>query len=142
MDRARGFGATDVVVSAEGNPARVVKELTGGGVALAGDFSGNAGFIATAVASLRMGGRALVVGMTSEKIALMSSVHFARWEIALLGAYTSSPEEARRVMALAGAGKLDLSRSVTHRFPLAQVNAAFDCLRDRSGNPIRVVLTP
>lgn len=141
-DRAREFGATDVVVSEETNPARAVKELTGGGADLAADFTGIASVIATAVASVRMGGRAVVIGMTNEKMALMSSVHFARWEISLLGAYTSSPWEARRVMALAAAGRLDLSRSVTHRFPLDQVNEAFDCLRDRSRNPIRVVLIP
>ncbi len=141
-ERAREFGATDVVISTEGNPARAVKELTGGGADLAADFTGTAAFIAAAAASVRMGGRAVVAGMTGEKIALMSSVHFARWEIALLGAYASSPWEARRVMALAGSGKLDLSRSVTHRFPLDQVNEAFDCLRDRSRNPIRIVLIP
>jgi threonine dehydrogenase-like Zn-dependent dehydrogenase len=45
-------------------------------------------------------------------------------------------------MSLVAAGRLDLSRSVTHRFSLAEVNEAFDCLRDRSRNPIRVVLTP
>lgn len=141
-ERAREFGATDVVVSGEGNPARAVKDLTGGGVDLAADFSGAAPFIAAAAASVRMGGRALVVGMTNEKMALMSSVHFARWEIALLGAYTSSPWEAEQVMALAATGRLNLSRSITHRFPLDQVQAAVDCLRDRSRNPIRVVLTP
>lgn len=141
-DRAREFGATDVIVSGEGNPARAIKELTGGGADLAADFTGVAPVIAAAVASVRMGGRAVVAGMTSEKMALMSSVHFVRWEIALLGAYSSTPPEARRVMALAGSGKLDLSRSVTHRFPLEQVNQAFNCLRDRSRNPIRVILTP
>jgi len=141
-DPARELGATDIVISAEGNPARAVKELTGGGADLAADFTGTAAFIAAAAASVRMGGRALLAGMTGEKLALMSSVHFARWEIALLGAYTSSPWEAQRVMSLAGSGKLDLSRSVTHRFPLDQVNEAFACLRDRSRNPIRVVLLP
>jgi threonine dehydrogenase-like Zn-dependent dehydrogenase len=141
-DRAREFGATDVVVSGAGNPVRMIKELTGGGVDLTADFTGTTAMIAAAAASVRMGGRAVVTGMTGEKIALMSSVHFARWELALLGAYTSTLEEARRVMALAGSGQLDLSRSVTHRFPLDQVNQAFDCLRDRSRNPIRVVLIP
>lgn len=141
-DRARDFGATEAVVSGAGNPVRMIKELTGAGVDLAADFTGTAAMIAAAAASVRMGGRAVVTGMTGEKIALMSSVHFARWELALLGAYTSTLEEARRVMALAGSGQLDLSRSVTHRFPLDQVNQAFDCLRDRSRNPIRVVLIP
>jgi len=141
-ERAREFGATDVVVSQEGNPARAIKDLTGGGADLAADFTGAASVIAAAVASVRMGGRAVVVGMSNEKIALMSSVHFTRWELALSGAFASSPWEAQRVMALAAERKLDLSRSVTHRFPLDQVQAAFDCLRDRSQNPIRVVLTP
>jgi threonine dehydrogenase-like Zn-dependent dehydrogenase len=140
--RAREFGATDVVVSGEGNPARAIKDLTRGGADLVADFTGAAPVIATAVASVRMGGRVIVVGMTKEKMTLTSSVHFARWEIAVLGAYSSSPLEAQKVMALVGAGKLDLSRSVTHRFPLGQVNEAFDCLRDRSRNSIRVVLTP
>lgn len=140
--RAREFGATDVVVSTEGNPARAVKDLTGGGVDLAADFTGIASVIATALASVRMGGRAVVAGMSNEKMALVSSVHFARWELALVGAFASSPWEAELVMALAAEGTLDLSRSITHRFPLDQVREAVACLRNRSGNPVRVVVTP
>jgi len=140
--RCREFGATDVVLASEGNPARAVKALTGGGVHLAADFTGAAPVIATAAASVRMGGRAVVAGMSNEKVGLMSAVHFARWEIALLGVFASSLREAHHVMALVAEGKLDLSRSVTHRFPLDQVQAAVSCLRARSGNPIRVILTP
>jgi 2-desacetyl-2-hydroxyethyl bacteriochlorophyllide A dehydrogenase len=141
-ERAREFGATDVVVASEGNPVRTIKQLTGGGVDLAADFTGIPAMIAAAAASARMGGRAVVAGMGNEKMTLMSSVHFSRWEIALLGAYMATPEEVRQVIALVEAGKLDLSRSVTHRFPLEQVNQAFACLRDRSLNPIRIVLLP
>jgi 2-desacetyl-2-hydroxyethyl bacteriochlorophyllide A dehydrogenase len=141
-DRAREFGATDVVVSSEGNPARTIKEMTGGGVDLAADFTGTAAMIAAAAASARMGGRAVVAGMSNEKMTLMSSVHFSRWEIALLGAYMATPEEVRQVITLAATGKLDLSRSVTHRFPLDRVNDAIACLRDRAQNPIRIVLLP
>jgi threonine dehydrogenase-like Zn-dependent dehydrogenase len=141
-ERAREFGATDVVVSTEGNPARNVKGLTGGGVDLAADFTGVASVIATAVASVRMGGRAVVAGLRTEKMALVSSVHFARWELAILGAFASTPSEAELVRGLAAEGTLDLSRSVTHRFPLDQVREAVACLRNRAGNPVRVVLTP
>ncbi|MBX6377939.1 MAG: zinc-binding dehydrogenase [Clostridia bacterium] len=142
VERARQFGATDVVLTGEGNPARAIKELTGGGVDLAADFTGAASSIGAAAASVRMGGRLVVAGMSGEKMILPSSVHFARWEVEVLGAYTSSLWEAQTVMDLVGAGRLDLSRSITHRFALDDVQAAFDCLRDRSQNPIRIVVRP
>lgn len=138
---ARSFGATDTVLVDADNPVRAIRALTGDGADLALDFTGAASSVAAAAACLRPGGRAVLVGMSDDKLALMSVVRFARLEIALLGAYTSTLEEAQTVMDLVASGALDLAQSVTHRYDLEQVNEAFACLRDRDRQPVRVVLT-
>lgn len=141
-DLARAFGATDVVVAEPGKAARGVRELTGGGADLAVDVTGSAPGVAAATASVRPGGRAVAVGMSEDRLALMPAVRFARLEIALLGSYTSTLAEAQTVMDLLARGTLDLTRSVTHRYRLAEVNRAYADLRARTGNPIRAVLLP
>ncbi|MGK2940741.1 MAG: alcohol dehydrogenase catalytic domain-containing protein [Immundisolibacter sp.] len=139
---AESFGATDVVLTGAGNPVRAIRDLTGGGADLAVDFTGATDSIAAAAASLRPGGRAVLVGMSEDKLALMSAVRFARYEIALLGSYTSTLAEAQTVLDLVASGALDLTGSVTHRYPLSAVNAAYADLRARAGNPVRAVLLP
>lgn len=141
-DLARAFGASDVVVAETTQAARQVRALTDGGADLALDVTGAAASIAAATASVRPGGRAVVVGMSEDRLALMPAVRFARYEIALLGSYTSTLAEAQTVMDLLAGGALHLSRSVTHRYGLADVNRAYAELRARTGNPIRAVLVP
>ena len=45
-------------------------------------------------------------------------------------------------MALAAQGKLRGAEMVTHRFPLADITTAFRVVRDRDGNPVKVVVVP
>ena len=43
---------------------------------------------------------------------------------------------------LAAAGELDLSRSITARYPLERAAEALDDLHDRRGDPVRLALLP
>jgi len=48
----------------------------------------------------------------------------------------------RRAISLAAPGKLRGAEMVTHRFALADIAEAFQVVRERTGDPIKVVIVP
>jgi L-iditol 2-dehydrogenase len=48
----------------------------------------------------------------------------------------------KRAVALAAQGKLRGAEMVTHRFPLEDITTAFQVVRDRDGDPVKVVVLP
>jgi L-iditol 2-dehydrogenase len=59
--------------------------------------------------------------------------------------YTSRGEggnNVKRALALATAGKLQGKTLVTHRFPLEDIGTGLRVLRDRVGDPLKVVFVP
>ena len=64
LDRARVFGATDVVDASAGDPVAAVRDLTGGGVDHALEVVGRPATIEQAFAMARTYGTATVVGVT------------------------------------------------------------------------------
>ncbi len=44
-------------------------------------------------------------------------------------------------MDLTAAGKLNLEESITHTFPLEEVNTALEYLHEKIENPIRIAVT-
>lgn len=58
---------------------------------------------------------------------------------------TTSPggkDRARRMLELVLAGKVDLGPFVTHHFPLAEIDAAYDLFRDKRDGVFKVAVTP
>jgi len=63
LDSALALGATDVVDAAADNPVTAVRSLTGGGVDVAFEATGNASVVAQAVAMLARAGTAVAIGV-------------------------------------------------------------------------------
>ncbi len=82
----------------------------------------------------------VVVGLGSEAISLPPPTSFVRTELSFLGSYGSTTAEIQSVINLVAGGKLNLSDSITERFPLEEVNKGFDHLHKKIGNPIRIVI--
>lgn len=59
----------------------------------------------------------------------------------VLGSYGFTRNDIVVLLDLVASGRLDLAPSITHTFPLAHVNQGLLTLRDKIGNPIRVVIT-
>ena len=91
---------------------------------------------------MRVGGRAVIVGLGAENISLPPPTHFVRTELSFLGSYGSTNQEIRVVVDLVASGKLNLSDSITERFPLEKVNQGLDHLHKKIGNPVRIVIEP
>ena len=139
---AERAGAGAVIDAAETSPAKEIQRLTDGGVDLALDFVGKAETVSQAVRSLRPGGRAVVVGMGTEGIALPPPALFAWREHAVLGSFGSTLHDLEQVIEFVSSGRLDLSGSITARLPLSGVNDALRILEDPVGDHVRIVIVP
>lgn len=61
------------------------------------------------------------------------SVHTSRGE---------GRNNVKRAVALAARGRLRCAEMVTHRFPLDEIAEAFRVVRERDGDPVKVVVVP
>lgn len=131
---ARQFGATDTLDAsdpANSNPAKLVRQMTGGGVDYAFEVVGRPETIAQAWESLVSGGKAVVVGLTPQSSKVEVRADFLS-EKALLGCIfgSSIPRvDVPRALSLYRAGRLKLDELVARRYPLDAVNEALDTLR-------------
>jgi S-(hydroxymethyl)glutathione dehydrogenase / alcohol dehydrogenase len=133
LEVARRFGATDVIDAsdpANSNPAKVVRQMTGG-VDYSFEVVGRPETIAQAWESLAPGGKAVVVGLTPQSSKVELRADFLS-EKALLGCIfgSSVPRvDVPRMLSLYRAGRLKLDELVAQRYPLDNVNEALDALR-------------
>ncbi|MBX7233236.1 MAG: zinc-binding dehydrogenase [Caldilineales bacterium] len=137
---ARQLGA-QAVVNAK-TVARVDKEvraLTGGGAAIGFEAIGNPITQEQTFASVRNGGRFVMVGYSPKPMTLNSGRVMYR-EMELIGSLGCRAVDYPRVLALASSGKIKIKELVTARFPLDQINQALDHVR--GGEGIRSVVMP
>lgn len=140
LERALDWGADEVVDARDGKPARAIKTLTGGGVDRSFEFVGANTTVDQALKALKPGGRATVVGLTPQPLALMPSALFVASELELVGSFGSTPQDLDELVDLVDSGRLDLSRSVTHRFDLEGFPDALRLLESREEHPVRMVV--
>ncbi len=142
LQRAREMGADLTINPEETPPVEAVLEATGGlGVDVAAEFIGLQETIAQCVESVVRGGRVLVVGLGPDPINIVPPTVFVRDGISLLGSYGFTKRNIEQLVDLTAAGKLDLEASITHTFPLDEVNEALRYLHEKIENPIRVAVT-
>lgn len=141
LERAREWGADDVVDASDGKPAKAIRALTGGGVDRSFEFVGAVDTVDQAVKCLAPGGRATVVGLTPERMQLLPEALFVAQELEVVGSFGSTPQDLNELVDLLESGRLDLSRSITHRFDLEGFPEALHQLETREEHPIRMVVT-
>jgi len=142
LKRAGERGADLICRADRDDPVGFVKEATGGlGSDMAVECVGRQKSIALALECLRVGGRAVVVGLGSENIVTMPPTVYVRSELELRGSYGFTVREIEELIRLVHRGRLDLSASVSRTMGLDQVNEGLDALHKRVDEPIRIVLT-
>jgi 2-desacetyl-2-hydroxyethyl bacteriochlorophyllide A dehydrogenase len=129
----------DVEVSDVGVHRRL-KERYGGFDAVV-DFSGQADAPRLAVRLLVPGGVLVLGSVLDGDLALGPAVAVQTRELTVRGAYASSLEDLRSVVAMAQDGRLDLTGSVSHVRRLDDAVAAFNELAARPDGLVRMVLT-
>lgn len=140
LEWARKMGAaTTLNAKSVERVDKEVRRLTGGGADVAFEAIGNPVTQEQAFASVRTGGRIVMVGYSEKPMKLESGRVMFR-ELEIVGSLGCRPVDYPRVLELARKGKIKVAELVTAKFPLNQVNAAFDSLR--RGEGIRSVVTP
>jgi threonine dehydrogenase-like Zn-dependent dehydrogenase len=118
----------------------VLAATSGVGVDVASEFIGAPATIAQAVECLRIGGRAVIVGLGADPITVLPPTVFVRKQLQLLGSYGGTLATLQQVLQLVASSRLDLSHSITHTFPLQDVREAWEL--QLTGNSGKVVLCP
>ncbi|MGE0294765.1 MAG: alcohol dehydrogenase catalytic domain-containing protein [Hyphomonadaceae bacterium] len=141
--RARELGA-DLTIDpeAESDAGKAIRRCLGGGVDLALEFVGRARTVEIALRTLDVGGRAVVVGVGVERAQLPPLLSFVGREISVMGSFGMDKRDIADVLALVARGRLDLSRSVTQSYPLAEVNSALARLATKEAGVVRLVVEP
>jgi propanol-preferring alcohol dehydrogenase len=140
LEWAKRLGA-DVTLNSKGyeRVEKEIRKLTGGGADVSFEAIGNPLTQSQAFASLRTGGRFVMVGYSAEKMKLDSGRVMYR-EMEVLGSLGCRAVDYPRVIDLARQGRIKVKELVTSRYALEQVNTAFDGLR--KGEGIRSVVIP
>jgi len=138
LDLALTLGAETTVDARDGEAARRVRKVTDGGADVAIEAIGRPVTQEEAVAMLRTGGRAVLLGSSPEPMTLAGGRVMYR-ELAVIGTLGCRPVDFPIVIDLVRRGRLAVSPLVTHRHPLERVNEALDLLR--RGEGVRHVLT-
>ena len=142
LDLGLRLGADVVLNAREQDVAADVKRATEGlGVDLVIEASGGTDAPQLCVELVKRGGKILFLAFYPERVTfdLSSAI---RDDVTL---YTSRGEGSlavKRALSLAGQGKLRGRDLVTHHFPLEQIQEGFRVLRERDGDPIKVVFVP
>lgn len=116
-----------------------IRKLTGGGADVAFEAIGLPVTQEQAFASIRTGGRFVVVGFSAKPMQLNSGRVMFR-ELEVVGSLGCRAVDYPRVLSMVQSGMINLQKLVTGHFPLSDINQAFDLLRQGEG--IRSVITP
>ncbi|HWI71360.1 MAG TPA: alcohol dehydrogenase catalytic domain-containing protein [Baekduia sp.] len=141
-ERAAGLGATDLVDPADGDAARAVRRLTGGGADVALECVGRAATVELTVGALRPGGCAAIIGVGDERPSLPPASWLNWKEVDVKGVFAYTSPEMEAVARCLAAGRLDAAAAISAEYPLAEVPAAIQHVRERVGSPVRVLVRP
>jgi threonine dehydrogenase-like Zn-dependent dehydrogenase len=103
---------------------------------------GRAAVTKQAMFAMARGGRIVIVGQSFEALEAGPILIFSVLGIGLLGHLGYRKVHLEQVLDLIAGERLDLSGSISGRYPLAEANAAVDRLASKEGSPVRLVLLP
>jgi S-(hydroxymethyl)glutathione dehydrogenase/alcohol dehydrogenase len=131
LEAARRLGATRTVNALAEDPVARVRELTGGqGVDVAFEVLGRPETVVNAFNMARDGGRVVVVGIAAgAATAAIEITRLVRRGIRLIGSYGGRVRaDLPALLRLSQAGQVHVSRSISRRFGLTEVDAAYKAL--------------
>ena len=140
LEVAKKLGAQHVINAADKEDKALLKEiraLTGGGADIAIEAIGNPKTIELAPAAVKAGGLHCQVGYTHHTVPVnMGRLMFR--EIEIKGSLGCRPVDYPKIIEMVRTGKIQLKPVVTHRFPLEDIEQAFDVMR--KGESLRSII--
>ncbi|MFK0046229.1 zinc-binding dehydrogenase [Streptomyces sp. NPDC090741] len=141
--RALDFGADLALDPADPSLVDRILATTGGrGLEAAFDLAGVAAVREQALSVLGPKGRLVLAGLTDQPLTVTDGTRFSYLQHQILGHYGSAEDAVAQLIALAGGGRLDFSRSITDVLLLSDAAKAVERLRSKQGDPIRLILRP
>jgi 6-hydroxycyclohex-1-ene-1-carbonyl-CoA dehydrogenase len=136
---ATELGASITIDARDGDPAKRVRRETDGGADVAIEAIGLPKTQEQALASVRTGGRLVLLGFAGESMSLAGGRVTYR-ELTVIGTLGCRPVDFPVVLELVRRGRLRITSLVTHRHSLERINDGFDALRRGEGVRHIVVL--
>jgi threonine dehydrogenase-like Zn-dependent dehydrogenase len=139
LQKALQFGATRGINNLNENALEVIQcETNGLGVDLAFEAVGRESTLAQALQCVRKGGLTTLLGIFEEQETRLPVNLFIQREITLSGSqgYAWDFEDA---IGLVGNKHIDLSKMVTHRFALEEIQKGFDLLLTPGNQALKVI---
>ncbi len=137
---AESLGATHGLQSTRAGAAQTLAELTGNGVDVAFEAAGEDAALATAVDTIRPGGRIVIVGIPGDDRTSFTASTARRKGLTMALCRRMESTDLPRAIRLAGAGRVGLGPLVSERFALSEASDAFSFLVERQG--LKAVVEP
>ena len=129
LETAKKLGADETINAAEEDPVERIVDITGGkGADVVVELIGLKKTIEQAINCVGKGGRMVIVGIGPEDIRVSPYNTIIGREMEIIGVNDHLRPEMARLIELVGLGRIDLSRSVTHRVSLEEVNRGMKIL--------------
>ena len=142
-ERALSRGADIALDPTADGFADKIREITRGrGIDSAFNFAGFPGIDEQILPLLAPTGSLTITGLSGKPINIADSISLIRDRLTIHGHYGYLPPHVEELVSLVGWGRLDISQSVSDHIPLDQADEAVRRLRDKIGDPIRLVLIP
>ncbi len=143
LRRARVAGADATVDVTTADARKAIRRAAGaGGPDVVIEYAGKKASVELAIASVKRGGSVVVGGVGMESPELGPLVSFVGKEIGVMGSMGYTCAELERVVELTATGELDLSGSITARYPLTRAIEALEDLASHRNDPVRLALLP
>ncbi len=142
LEMGKRLGADHVINASETDVAEKILQLTGGeGADLSIEASGGPDTPQQAIEATKRGGNMLFVAFYPGQVTMDLSTAI-RKDITMYTSRGEGGNNVKRAVAMASEGKLRGEELVTHRFDLDDIGEAFRVVRERDGDPMKVVLVP
>jgi 2-desacetyl-2-hydroxyethyl bacteriochlorophyllide A dehydrogenase len=142
LELGKRLGADHVINVAETDPVQAILDLTGGaGADWTVECSGALVAPQYCAEATKRGGKIVVVAFYPDRVTFdLSAV--VRKDISIFTSRGEGGNNVKRAVSLAAAGKLHGAEMVTHHVPLDDIAEAFRIVRERDGDPVKVVVVP
>jgi 2-desacetyl-2-hydroxyethyl bacteriochlorophyllide A dehydrogenase len=137
---SKSLGAKEAINASTENLAETVAKITDGKLAdVVLDFVGHKRTIDDGIACVGKGGRMALVGICAKSMKVSPYSTIIGKEMEIVGVDDHLKKELFELVRLVRSGRLDLSRSVTHRVQLEDINRGFEILEGEREHVVRVV---
>ncbi|HEY9037975.1 MAG TPA: NAD(P)-dependent alcohol dehydrogenase [Roseovarius sp.] len=145
LEAARAMGADITIDFNKEDPVEAIRRITGGrGVDVSIEALGLQSTFEAALRVLRPGGTLSSLGVYSEDLRIPLDAFAAG-----LGDHTirttlcpGGKERMRRLMDIVDTGRFDATRLVTHRYPLDDIEKAYDLFKEQADGVLKIAITP